>query len=426
MTGPAPDDAVRRLLSPDALAIVTLVVAVIWAALSLLDGRSTLAVAPAVATLALVGVTVAVRRRLGLVSSPPPVPTWFVPGVIAAAGAAAVAWSATDDPMRGLGVGTAVLVISAPAAAMIAVPLAAGLGTARAASNGVRFSDPAAVRAAAAIDALVLAKDGTVTSGDLRVLSVDPVEPDHDRNLRWFAGALAKASDDRAARAVAGLAARGRLTDVEVVEGRGVRGSVDRHPVRLGEPSWLGFVPTPTIWTTLGVEVDGRTIGTVTLADDVRPGVAAAVQRLRDMGLELVLVSDDTDERTRVVAAEAGIQVVHTTDDVGTVVRDLVSAGRRVATVGTPHVEGAALTITTDDRPRPATIVADDCSPTRVADAIELGRRTSRHIGRARTAVTALGVAGAVVGATGLAGPVVVATTSIAVWIAAAAAAGAS
>lgn len=429
MTGRPAVDPIRRLLTPDALAFAAVVAAVAWATLSLLDDRSSLDLAPAAVTIVLVGVSVAARSRLGPVPSPAATPRWFVPAVAGAAVVAAAGWSIGDGLPRGLAVGTAVLVMATPAAAMIAVPLAASLGARRATTIGVRFGDLSAVRATAAIDTLVLAKDGTVTSGDLRVLAVEPVDPDHDRNLRWFAGALAKASDDRAARAVAGLAARGRLTDVEVIEGVGVRGSVDRHPVRLGEPSWIGFVPAPTIWTTLGVEVDGRTIGTVILADEVRPGVAHGVHRLRELGLDLVLVSDDTDERTRHVAAEAGVATVHTSDDVETVVRDLTATGRRVSTVGTPPVDGAVLTITDGGLPTSAhgpSIATDDCSPTRVADAIELGRRTTRLIGRARTTATALGAAGAVVGATGLAGPVVIAVASVAIWLAVAAVAGSS
>ena len=317
-----------------------------------------------------------------------------------------------------------VLVMAVPAAALLSVPLAFATGSSRAKKAGVSITDLATLEAATVVDTRVLAQDGTVTTGDLTVVSVDPVEPDHDRNLRWFAGALAKASDHRVDRAVATLSARGQLTGVEVVDGVGVLGSVDRHPVRVGVPHWIGIEAAPTIWTTVGVEVDGRTLGSITVADDVRPDLARDIGRLRSLGLELVLVSDDTDERTRHVADLAGIEAVHVTADPASVVRDLVAAGRRVATVGLARSDGASLGITVaaglDDSPA-STIVADDCSPARVADAITLARRTAARIRRVRTITAVLGIVGAAVAATGVAGPVIAAAVAAGVCVVAAA-----
>ena len=56
------------------------------------------------------------------------------------------------------------------------------------------------------LNGVVLDKDGTITTGELSVISVDPVDPDHGRNMRWFAGALERASEHPIARAVAVLA----------------------------------------------------------------------------------------------------------------------------------------------------------------------------------------------------------------------------
>ncbi|KQX74395.1 HAD family hydrolase [Aeromicrobium sp. Root472D3] len=409
------------LVGPDVLVALTVLAAVAWAVTALLDGRTAVAAAPAVTTTALAVVALVVRSRSGLPARTPVLPVWFVPVVLLVAAGSAVGWGAADGTTDGVAVGAAALVTAGPAAAVLAVPVAFRTGTARAERAGVRITDLSAVEAARSVDTLVLAKDGTVTTGDLTVVSVDPVEPDHDRNLRWFAGALSKASDHRVERAVATLSARGRLTGVEVVDGMGVRGSVDRHPVRVGSPQWIGFEAEPTIWTTVGVEVDGRRLGSITVADDVRPDLARDVGRLRALDVELVLVSDDTAERTRHVAELAGIETVHVTGDAGGVVRDLVSSGRAVATIGLSARAGAALAVTTGgvlgDAP---TIDVDDCSPARVADALTIGRATAARVRRARTVTTTLGLVGAAVGATGLAGPVVAVVAAVAIYAVAA------
>ncbi|MFC5677016.1 HAD family hydrolase [Aeromicrobium endophyticum] len=407
------------LVGPDLLVGLTVVVSTAWAVASLVDGRSALEAVPAASTVVLTIAAAIVRSRSGLPSRTPVLPPWFVPVVLLGAAAAAVWWGVVDHPADGAGVGVAALVASGPAAAMLAVPLAFRTGASRAARSGVQVTELAVLEATTVVDTLVLAKDGTVTTGDLTVISVDPVEPDHDRNLRWFAGALAKASDQRVDRAVATLSARGRLTDVEVVDGLGVSGSVDRHPVRVGSPHWIGFEAEPTIWTTVGVEVDGRRLGSITVADDVRPDLVRDVGRLRALGLELVLVSADSEARTHHVAQLAGIETVHVTDDAAAVVRELTHAGRRVATAGlTPgHDEALALTTSAGDRPA---IVVDDCSPARIADALSLGRGTVGRIRRARTVTAALGIAGLAVAATGLGGPVAAAVVGVCVVVASA------
>lgn len=229
--------------------------------------------------------------------------------VVAAAGAGA-AWAVVDAPLRGLLVATVVLVAAGPAALLASGPAALHAARAAVAKHDVTLPHPSALVPVARADVAVLDKDGTVTTGALRVTSVDPVEPDHDRNLRWFAGALAHERDDRLGHAVARLSARGRVTEVRRHDDVGVSGRVDRHPVRVGALAWLGLEEHPSTWTIVGVEVDGRVLGTLTVGDDVRPDAASGVQTLRDLGLDLALRSPDTDARTRDVGYQVGIEDV--------------------------------------------------------------------------------------------------------------------
>ena len=164
---------------------------------------------------------------------------------------------------------------------------------------------------AARVDAVVLDRWGTVTTGRLTVTAVDPLDPDHLRNLRWFAGALEHEAEGPLARAVARLSPRGRVTDVRVVPGSGVQGAVDRHPVRVGRPSWVGMADRDDRGTVLGVELDGRPLGYLVVGDEPREDAGSSVSRLTAAGTTVVLVSDDGARETEELAETCGIERWH-------------------------------------------------------------------------------------------------------------------
>lgn len=394
--------------APDLLALVAVAAATAWGAASVADGRSYVDLLPAAVTLLLVVGAVVVRRRGGLEAGTPVVPPWFVPAVLALSAVAGV--------LVGAAAAAAALVMSSPAAAIFGVHAAFGVGSSQARKAGVRLDDLAVLDAATQVDMLVLDKNGTVTTGDLTVVSVDPFDPDHDRNLRWFAGALEKASEHPVGQAIATLSARGRLAEVEVLPGQGIRGTVDRHPVRVGSPEWMGFEPAPTMWTTVGVEVDGRALGSITVADDVRPDVARDIRRLSDLGLQIVLVSDDTLERTSHLAGLAGIETFHAAcgqEQTAALIHTLVAAGNHVAMVGPARLSDAALNISPAGGAE--TLGVDDCSPRRIAEALTIARGTATRVARARRSGVVLGVLGAAGASAGVAGPVVSSAVGIAV-----------
>jgi P-type E1-E2 ATPase len=280
-------------------------------------------------------------------------------GTLASASAAVVAaivWSLT-----GAATGDVVAIGLATFFASSALPLLAaqvmpGLaGVRRARGEGIHLAADA-LPIVARLDTVVLDKDGTVTTGALRVISVDPLDPRDDQNLRWFAGALTHAADDRIGRAVARLATRGKLTNVEVIAGQGVRGSVDRHPVRVGEPQWVGVGAAAGIGHCVGVEVDGRPFGSITVGDAIRARAHEDIELLRSLGVEPILASTDSDANTRHVGAEVGISRVLGFADpamMAAEVTQLRGQGRTVGYVGAAHPcgpgETADLAIGTPD-----------------------------------------------------------------------------
>lgn len=305
----------------------------------------------------------------------------------------------------------AVLLAAVPAVLALGLPLSLWFARARARAAGVFLDGARAIAAGSRVDTVLLDRWGTVTTGQLRVVAVEPVEPDHERNLRWFAGALGHAADDPVSRAIARLSSRGKLSQVRQHEGGGISGSVDRHPVRLGRPDWLGMESRDDTGVTVGVQVDSRPIGYITVADDVRPHAADGVARLRSAGIVPVLVSEDSERNTRSLAEACGVEEWYAdrpADGRDELVEERRRRGRVVAAAG-PTAPGNADLVLTEDPPGPeagsagqARIRLADLDVGRVATALAVTRSAARGAARSRRTGLAVGVAGVVLSVTGV------------------------
>lgn len=313
-----------------------------------------------------------------------PAPSWLPPLVLAVAAGAWAGWGVADGWRHAGSVGVAVLLVAAPAALLLAEPAAQLVARRRGAEIGVLVAGVDAMRAACRIDTIVLAKNGTVTTGELSVSAVDPVDPEHLRNLRWFAGALAHGSDHPIAHAIAKLAPRGRLSNVVTQPLIGISGAVDRHPVRIGVPRWIGVEGTEGLGTQVAVEVDGRALGWITVGDTVRPDARQGVDRLRLMGLEPILVSNRPEADTTHLADQTGI-VTHyprmTVDGCVALVERLQADGHVVAMVGrlganAPALRAADLAISTAGEAPDGGVALAEVDVRGVGDAISLMRCT--------------------------------------------------
>lgn len=251
------------------------------------------------------------------------------------------------------------------------------------APRGITIGGPRAWGKARHVDGVLLDAWGTITNGELEVVAVDPIEADHERNLRWFAGALSHAYPDPIGRAVARLAGHGHLSNIETFGAVGISGSVDRHPVRLGRPDWVGIDDSDGVGLCVGVEVDQRPLGRITIAPAVRQGASEASQRITDLGIEPLLVADLPTRDTDRLADEAGISSrwAETAPEKRVrLVTELHEQGRTIAMVGPcsgqqeAHAE-AVLSI--GDGPD-SDITMRDFDVTLVADALTLVRRLPR------------------------------------------------
>ncbi|MDX6357736.1 MAG: P-type Cu+ transporter [Nocardioidaceae bacterium] len=320
----------------------------------------------------------------------------FVPVVLAIALLTLAGWllaggSATDAFTAAV----AVLIIACPCALGLATPTALMVGTGRGAQLGIVIRGPQVLESTRAIDTLVLDKTGTVTTGRMAVVRV---VGGHD--VLRLAGAVEAASEHPIARAITAHAASvGPLPPVAAftsLAGEGARGRVEGREVLVGRPSLfadlpddvrraLGAVPggTPVV-----VGWEGRAHGVVTVADTVKVGSAEAVRRFHALGLDTVLLTGDTEDAARAVAAEVGIATVIAgvlpADKVATITR-LQAEGHVVAMAGDGVNDAAALAAAdlglsmgtgTDVAIAAAdlTLVGGDLRV--AADAIRLARRT--------------------------------------------------
>ena len=247
-----------------------------------------------------------------------------------------------------------VVVITCPDALGLATPTAIMVGTGLGAKRGILFKNALALEAAARIQTVVMDKTGTLTKGEPEVtqLVVDGL-PETD--VLSLAAGVERESEHPLAQAVVKYAdARGvRRTTAEAFEnvpGQGARARVGGQRVLVGntrlmarENIALGALEQRRAEiaaegrTTVVVAVDGRAVGLIAIADTPRPTSAAAIAALREMGIEVVMLTGDNEATARRIARELGIESVIAEvlpSDKASKLKELQQAGKKVAMVG--------------------------------------------------------------------------------------------
>jgi Cu+-exporting ATPase len=292
----------------------------------------------------------------------------FVPVVLAIAAVTLIAWLAAGQPAgAAFTAAVAVLIIACPCAMGLATPTAILVGTGRGAQLGIVIKGPEVLESTRTIDTIVLDKTGTVTTGRMSLTDALAAPGEDTGELLRLAGAVEDASEHPVAAAIA-AGARERLGgDLPGVQeftnspGLGVSGVVDGHAVTVGRAGWLESewaqqVPAELAARAAAAEAagqtavfacwDGQVRGVLVVADTIKPTSAAAVTRLRGMGLRPVLLSGDNERAARFVADAVGItEVIAGVLPAGkaAAVKQLQGEGRVVAMVGDGVNDAAAL-----------------------------------------------------------------------------------
>jgi len=283
---------------------------------------------------------------------------WFVPAVIAAAGAAFVVWMAVGPQPRfayALVAAVSVLIIACPCALGLATPMSIMVGVGRGARAGVLIKNAEALERFEKIDTLIVDKTGTLTEGRPAVTAIRTAPGQDERELLRLAASLERGSEHPLADAIV-RAANGRgLTLAEPSEfdspvGRGVTGVVEGRRLALGSERFLSELGVAAQSMTDEAEtlradgataifaaVDGRLAGIIAIADPVKATTAEAIRALQADGVRLVMMTGDNRTTAAAVARRLGIEEVEAEvlpQGKAAVVERLRKEGRAVAMAG--------------------------------------------------------------------------------------------
>ncbi|MEE8282585.1 MAG: copper-translocating P-type ATPase, partial [candidate division NC10 bacterium] len=362
---------------------------------------------------------------------------YFVPAVMIIAVLTFVAWFDIGPEPRltyALVTAVTVLIIACPCALGLATPMSLMVGVGKGAEQGILIRGGEALQTAQALDAIVLDKTGTITKGTPELTDVVVQRPESNvhsqmnpsssatsdvgrptldsqqRELLRLAASVERTSEHPLAAAIVeGAKTRGiALSDphnFNAVPGHGVIATVDGHRVVLGnlkmmqkEGVDLGGLEEQAKRladegkTPMYAAVDGKAAGLVAVADTVKEDSAEAIQALKALGLEVVMITGDNQRTAQAIARQVGMDRVMAEvlpEDKAHQVHLLQAEGKKVGMVGdgindAPALAqadvGFAIGTGTDVAIEASDITLIKGSLKGVALAVEISKATMRNI----------------------------------------------
>jgi len=282
----------------------------------------------------------------------------FVPAVIAIALVALVAWwmfGPSPAFTYGLIAAVSVLIIACPCALGLATPMSIMAGVGVGARSGVLMKNAEALERFEKVDTLVLDKTGTLTEGRPAVIAVRTAKGFDEPEVIRLAASLENRSEHPLADAIVRAAHDRSLALSEPVSfdsptGKGVLGEVDGHRVALGAEKYLAEIGIDVSAlqteanalrtegaTAIFVSIDGQLAGLFGIADPVKATTPAALSKLRELGLHLVMLTGDNRTTAEAIARKLGIEHVEAEvlpEEKSRIVEKLKGDGRIVAMAG--------------------------------------------------------------------------------------------
>ena len=335
---------------------------------------------------------------------------FFVPAVISIAVVTTIVWLLLGHELGyALARGISVLVISCPCALGLATPVAIMVGNGLGAKNGILFKTAASLEAAGRTQIVALDKTGTITEGAPRVTDLLPAEGVTETELLTLAAALEGRSEHPLAKAVLADAEAKAITPPEVTDfaalpGNGLAAKLDGMDIYAGNAA---FIQTKlTLPAALAQQAEklasegktplffggaGRLLGVIAVADTIKEDSPEAIRQLQNMGIRVVMLTDDNQRTADAIGRQAGVDEVIAgvlPDGKEAVIRQLQASGK-VAMVGdgindapalTRADTGIAIGAGTDVAIDAADVVLMNSKLSDVPAAIRLSRATLRNI----------------------------------------------
>ena len=284
---------------------------------------------------------------------------WFVPAVIAIAVVTFVVWAALGPEPRfahAIVNAVAVLIIACPCALGLATPMAIMVGTGRGAHAGVLIKNAEALETMEKVDTIVFDKTGTLTEGKPKVVSVSARAKDlRDDELLRLAASLERRSEHPLGSAIVAAAQEKGLNlrepqDFQSETGKGVQGMVEGRLVAVGNITFmeqLGVTLPADDNGNIFVALDGQFAGWIDVTDPVKPSSKASIDKLKEEGWRIIMLTGDSRATAWKVARQLGIE--HFEAQVlpaqkAEIVRKLQQQGRVVAMAGDGINDAPALT----------------------------------------------------------------------------------
>ncbi len=343
---------------------------------------------------------------------------WLFYVALAAAAVTAVAWVvAVGFDVEVIARVATVLVIACPHALGLAMPLVVAITTSTAASNGVLVRDRLALEEAREIDMVIFDKTGTLTEGRFGVVDIATADgvsggPDlSEEEALALTAAVEGDSEHTIARGIRREAEeRGlslpEVSGFEAIKGRGVQARQGGRTLYVGGPRLLEMleldVPEPLTGFREEAQAKGQSVvylvvekqvaAAFALADVIRPESKKVVDRLHDMGIEVAMLTGDSEAVAKAVADELGIDQTFAEvlpEHKDQKVRQLQGKGHRVAMVGDGVNDAPALTRAdvgiaigsgTDVAVESAGIILVKSNPMDVVNIVELSRASYRKM----------------------------------------------
>lgn len=280
-----------------------------------------------------------------------------------------IAWLSLrgDDPAFAIERMVTVLVIACPHALGLAVPLVIAISTTLGARSGLLVRDRRGLEEARNLTTVVFDKTGTLTLGEHRVVDIATLDGGSADDALRLAAAIEHDSEHPIARAILKSAEERSLvipasSDFRYVAGRGVSATIEGRKLASGGPNLireLGVAPDPALnsaadraasrgQSTIYLIEGTRAIAAFAVADAIRPESKEAIRLLHDDGIEVVMMTGDSNAVARSVADELGIDQVLSQvlpEDKARHVQDLQAKGKKVAMVGDGVNDAPALAV---------------------------------------------------------------------------------